>query len=51
MRLARLLVAPAIVGALILVQAVGVSPASANVHGAFQAALYAEQDGPDLFIG
>jgi hypothetical protein len=94
MRLARLLAAPAMAGALVLTQAVGVSPASASVndlacnytvgsfnaclnflqdpdnpldliahvgldlytqfgnqYGAFQAALYAEKDGPDLFLG
>jgi hypothetical protein len=93
MRLARLLALPAILGALVLTQAAGISPASAAVsdpscnyvighynaclrfltpeiddsstahvgldlytqfgsqYGAFQAALYAEQDGPDLFIG
>jgi len=93
MRLTRLLAAPVIVGAMVLTQAVGISPASARVsdphcnyvigffnaclsfqtpeiddsstahvgldlytqfgnqYGAFQAALYAEQDGPDLFVG
>ena len=90
----RLLAAPAIAGALVLAQAVGISPASASVtdlacnytvgsfnaclnftpaqdntddliahvgldlytqfgsqYGAFQAALYADVNGPDLFIG
>ena len=93
MRSVRLLAVPAFVGALVLTQAVGISPASASVsdpacnyvvghfnaclrfltpeiedsstahvgldqytqfgnqYGAFQAALYAEQDGPDRFVG